>query len=140
MKRRSYLEVLKSKHTQEKVHHFKQNFQKTKKKLSVMIHNLPPQATNREIWIFLNKRRMIRGIILPKKTDKNNYMIGFMMVLGQDAANALMKEHNNTTFMGHILQVKMAKRNSTTSKAPTTVYEKKNFVHPKSQPNLNVQI
>lgn len=48
--------------------------------ISILLHNIPQEASAKEIWQFFNKGRFIQDIILPGKKDKNNYRIGFAIV------------------------------------------------------------
>lgn len=93
---------------------------------SVMIHNLPTHASTREIWLFFNKQRTIRDIILPRKIDKNNFRIGFILVLDRCATSNLIGEFSNTFFLGHRLLVKFVSSNISPSQTmlpqiPTTI-------------------
>ncbi|KAK1358897.1 hypothetical protein POM88_043371 [Heracleum sosnowskyi] len=51
--------------------------------VSVLTHNLPTQASAREIWNLFGSKEDITDIILPKKRDVNNSRIGFVLVRTQ---------------------------------------------------------
>lgn len=81
---------------------------------------------------------VIRDIVLPRKKDKNNYRIGFMLVLEQKAADLLIQDHNKITFMGHRLLVKMASTNSSTNPIPSQSMPFSRQDHPSPDPPISV--
>lgn len=107
---------------------------KTPRKLPVMLHNLPPQAKIKEIWMFLNKKRIIRDIVLPKKYDKNNFRIGFVMDLGRDLAESLIPDFNQRISMGHKLSLKLVHNSSSLAKPSKLTMGSRDFKQSTNQP------
>ncbi|WOH00278.1 hypothetical protein DCAR_0519637 [Daucus carota subsp. sativus] len=61
---------------------------------SVMVINLPSEASVRDIWLFFNKQRKIKDIILSRKRDRNNNRIGFLIVDSKQVGDLIVSSFN----------------------------------------------
>lgn len=93
-------------------------------RVSVMIHNIPPQAKAKELWSFFDKENMILDIILPKRRDVNNFRIGFILVNTLYHVKRLITAYNGTSLMGHNLLIKLSNReHRSSSTTPAARYQ-----------------
>lgn len=76
--------------------------------VSILIHNLPQHASTRDIWLYFNKDRWVRDIILPRKRDKNNFRIGFLIVQLKDHTQNIINKLSGTYFLGNKLLLKLS--------------------------------
>ncbi|WOG87204.1 hypothetical protein DCAR_0206427 [Daucus carota subsp. sativus] len=84
--------------------------------LSVMIVNLPLEATVKDIWLYFNKQRNIKDIVLPKRRDRNNNRIGFLIVESKKEVEYLITSFNGRRMGRNHLVVKMAQNNGSRAK------------------------
>ena len=75
---------------------------------SVMVINLPSEASVRDIWLFFNKQRKIKDIILSRKRDRNNNRIGFLIVDSKQVGDLIVSSFNGRKMGRYQLVVKMA--------------------------------
>lgn len=68
--------------------------------IPVLVHNLFPLATTKDIWLFLNKDRLIKDIILLRKRDKNNNMIRFLIMQSKKHAEMIIAKILGMLFKG----------------------------------------
>lgn len=68
--------------------------------IPVCVHNLFPLATRRDIWLFLNKDRLIKDIILLRKRVKNNNMIRFLIMQSKKHAEMIIAKILGMLFKG----------------------------------------
>ncbi|WOH02792.1 hypothetical protein DCAR_0522182 [Daucus carota subsp. sativus] len=83
-----------------------------RKWFSVMVVNLPPEASVRDIWLFFNKQRLIKDIILPRKRDIRNNRIGFIIVDNLGLAETLVRNFHQKQMGRWKLMVKISDRKS----------------------------
>lgn len=83
--------------------------------ISILLHNIPQEATAKEIWQFFNKGKFILDIVLPRRKDKNNYRIGFAVVSNLALAENLIKFFSGRSFRGNRIVLKLAIKKTQTA-------------------------
>lgn len=106
-----------------------------------MVHNLSSSADIKDIWLHFNKERLIRDIILPRKKDKYNYRIGFMVIKGTKDGISLINKFDGTWFKGKKLSLKMAKGSTQPDQRKISNTERKgNYGDDKATQNRAIEI
>lgn len=75
---------------------------------SILLHNIPHEASAKAVWQFFNKGNFIQDIILPRKKDKNNYRNGFASVSNLALTENLIKVFSGRSLWGNMVVLKLA--------------------------------
>lgn len=75
---------------------------------TIFVAKIPLRARAKDIWSHFSAFGSIKDIILPKKRDKNNRRIGFVIAKDGVDADKLIRATKFSSFMGAWLDLKMA--------------------------------
>uniref|UniRef100_A0A164ZZN2 RRM domain-containing protein n=1 Tax=Daucus carota subsp. sativus TaxID=79200 RepID=A0A164ZZN2_DAUCS len=77
--------------------------------ISVMVNNIPDNASRRDLWLLFNGGRRIKDIILPRKKSKFNTRFGFLVVASLGDAHVLISKFNGMVCGQYRLRLLLAK-------------------------------
>ncbi|KAL1802125.1 hypothetical protein ACET3Z_030772 [Daucus carota] len=80
---------------------------------SIFLHNIPDEATGREIWQFFSNCGNFIDIILPKKRDKNGKRIGFIHTTSEVEAGAIISNAKMNKGLGRKISMSINQMVST---------------------------